>query len=141
MAGNAGGGMYMAYSNALAMNTTLSNNTAESRGGAVYVNGDLLNFLGPSYINLTKTVVKYNKVTTTSTNANEYFGGGGLYYEYHTYTAIRQSSFLANVASNAYKAFAVTDNPGSCMISAYTIPYLAFLPIITNIQAILLCNL
>ena len=90
-----GAGMYIAYSEVMIDNVTISENDAGYRGGGAYMYGSSSY---PSNVNITQSIIKKNKITTSQTTSA--YGGGGLQLNYNVNINIRETSFISNIANN-----------------------------------------
>ena len=74
-AGFFGGALSLNFgSHSSLFDSSLVNNTAEDRGGGIYINGDSFS---PSEVNLSSVTLQFNKQIEGGTEHS--FGGGGLY--------------------------------------------------------------
>ena len=91
------GGLLIKYSNVDIQDSIIANNKAIRAGAGLAITGKT-DGCCPSNVNLTRCIIKNNRVT--SSEARSDYGGGGLVLGGNTNTIIRESSFVSNNASN-----------------------------------------
>lgn len=87
--GRYGGGLYAIDSTIDIDQSVLSNNTAMTSGGGMYLSGGSLILRGAT--------MESNSATVSATNQ----GGGALYFGGDAFAQIRDTDFIANIAQNA----------------------------------------
>ena len=73
-------------------NSNIINHKATDGGGAMYITSN-------SNVNILRTIIKNNHVTTTATD-NSNSGGGAINIHSHNSITIRETSFISNIATN-----------------------------------------
>ena len=90
-------GLLIKYSNVDIQDSIIANNKAIRAGAGLAIIGKT-DSNGPSNVNLTRCIIKNNRVTASEARSD--YGGGGLFLAGNTNTIIRESSFVSNNASN-----------------------------------------
>jgi hypothetical protein len=112
-----GGGMYILSSDVVIDNAGFFNNKGGMAGGALYVKS---NANEPSNVNITRTTIMNNKITSTN-SFDSATGGGGLNVngDYNKIN-VRETSFIGNIAINDHgNAICTTGAPTVSIVNTF----------------------
>ena len=93
-AGEYGGALYLYYGSFSFYNSSLVSNTAEQRGGGIYIIGYSYY---PSFLDMSSVTLQSNKQIGGGTDGSD--GGGGLFLEWKVTANIRECTFIRNEAT------------------------------------------